>query len=324
MPRNVGRQASVHALVETDRPRRTTTHGYRVAVRWEAGGRPPAKRREHLQRHDDDPNSVTSCRPTRRRLRCWRIATSTPPRGAGAVIGGELAGRTVSRSVARRPLAAFWTRRCRSARCTGRAHGPCDGHGRPTASDGAVDGGAGHLVTTSVSPERQAASASRSPGRSGVGAGQPVIDVDAAGFDAELFEPSRCAGSGPVFGGYPGVADRQSGHRALLKLAELTADRVSLGSGEARYEFCSTILRGRCRPQRCGTASTQRTPARHHPRTRRRSGRRRPCPLPTARSQPGGEPARTRRAGPSARTRRNPRHGDAGQVSATATRREMR
>jgi len=136
--------------------------------------------------------------------------------------------------------------------------------------------------------------------------------------------PSRCAGSGPVFGGYPGVADRQSGHRALLKLAELTADRVSLGSGEARYEFCSTILRWRCRPQRCGRASTQRTPARHHPRTRRRSGRRRPCPLPTARSQPGGEPARTRRAGPSARTRRNPRHGDAGQVSATATRREMR
>jgi len=30
-------------------------------------------------------------------------------------------------------------------------------------------------------------------------------------------------------------------------LAELTADRVSLGSGEARYEFCSTILRWRCR-----------------------------------------------------------------------------
>ncbi len=43
------------------------------------------------------------------------------------------------------------------------------------------------LVTTSMSPDRHAASASRSPGRA-VGAREAVVDVDPLGLDAKSFK----------------------------------------------------------------------------------------------------------------------------------------
>ncbi len=71
-------------------------------------------------------------------------------------------------------------------------------------------------MTTSVSPARQAASASRRPGAIAMGAGQTVVDVDAFGGRAERREGATLGGEVLGVGGDPRVADQQLGHLANL------------------------------------------------------------------------------------------------------------
>jgi hypothetical protein len=58
------------------------------------------------------------------------------------------------------------------------------------------------LVTTRVSPARQAARASRRPGPFRVGAGQAVVDVDAIVTDPKRMQPVALGGEILLFCGY--------------------------------------------------------------------------------------------------------------------------
>jgi hypothetical protein len=75
------------------------------------------------------------------------------------------------------------------------------------------------LVTTSVSPDRHAAMASRRPGRGPVGAGQPVVDVDPVRLDPERSERVALGGLGGEvlrIGTAPRVPDEHPGHRMTV------------------------------------------------------------------------------------------------------------
>ena len=69
------------------------------------------------------------------------------------------------------------------------------------------------LVTTKVSPARQAASASRSPGLP-VGAGQAVVDVDPLDLDTEAEQGVALSGQVLLIGGASGVPHKQRAHSA--------------------------------------------------------------------------------------------------------------
>ena len=67
------------------------------------------------------------------------------------------------------------------------------------------------LVTTNVSPSRQAASACRRPSRSALRPVSPC-DVDALGIDTERRESVTLRGQVLLVGGDSGIADLQGGH----------------------------------------------------------------------------------------------------------------
>lgn len=73
-------------------------------------------------------------------------------------------------------------------------------------------------MTTRTSPARQAARASRRPEAGAVGAGEPVVDVDALGFDAEPGEGAALGSEVLGVGGAVRVADLESGHRCSVSV----------------------------------------------------------------------------------------------------------
>ncbi len=115
------------------------------------------------------------------------------------------------------------------------------------------------LVTTRVSPGRQAARASRKAGPLAVGAGDAVVDVDPVGLHAEGREGLALGGEVLAVSRDRGVADLHRGHgRSLAGCPPLTGHlrgRVVRERAEARGRASGRVC------ARCGTSHPKRTTA---------------------------------------------------------------